>query len=79
MSDYKYFLYSEEQIKEKNTILAKQNKIFVPGVVVVNGTRKNFSQLSDSNSMRYIDTKVVAEGDIKNITYQKPTTKMMGW
>lgn len=79
MSDYKYFLYSEEQIKEKNAILAKQNKIFVPGVVVVNGTRQNFSQLSDSNSMRYIDTKIIAEGNIKEITYQKPSTKMMGW
>lgn len=79
MSDYKYFLYSEEQLNEKNEILAKQNKTFVPGVVVVNGTRQNFTQLSDSNNMRYIDTKVVAEGDIKKITYQKPSTKMMGW
>ena len=79
MSDYKYFLYSEEQIKEKNAILAKQNKIFVPGVVVVNGTRPNFSQLSDSKSMRYIDAKIIAEGNIKEITYQKPSTKMMGW
>ena len=72
---YKYFLYSEIQINEKNNILSKSAKEFVPGIVTVNGKRMKFSQLSDSPSMpRYIDAKVVAQGDEEEITFIKPTT-----
>lgn len=73
MSNYKYFLYSEEQYKEKNTILNKAGKIFEPGTVVVNGTRKKYTQLSSTPTMeRYIDTKIIAEGDLNNIVYTSP-------
>lgn len=70
---YVYFLYSDEQYKEKNNILNKANKMFEPGTVVVNGTRKKFTQLSDSSSLpRFIDTKIVAEGILSQFTYTEP-------
>ena len=71
----KYFLYSDEQIKEKNKILARASKKFVPGTVVINGTRKKFTQLSDSPTIsRFVDCKVVASGDESNFTYTMPST-----
>ena len=71
----KYFLYSEEQIKEKNSILSKMSQEFVPGTVVVNGRRQKFTQLSDGPSMpRYIDTKIIASGELANFTWTKPSS-----
>lgn len=70
---YKYFLYSDEQLKEKNSIMEKAGKIFEPGVVVVNGTRRRFTQLSDKPSLaRFIDTKVIAEGEVNEFVYSMP-------
>ena len=70
-----YFLYSDEQIAEKNNILSSTGKKFVPGTVVVNGKRTKFTQLSDSASIsRFIDTKIVASGELSEFTYQEPST-----
>ena len=33
----KYFLYSDEQIKEKNKVLGRTGKKFVPGTISING------------------------------------------
>lgn len=71
----KYFLYSDLQIAEKNTILAKTSKEFVPGIVTMNGKRLRFTQLSDTPKMeRFIDTKIVASGDSNEMTYIMPST-----
>lgn len=76
---YVYFLYSEEQIKEKNQIMKKTGKTFVPGTVVVNGTRKKFTQLStDSKLDRFIDTVLVAEGYEKSFVFTRPTSVKEG-
>ena len=70
---YKYFLYSRDQVNEQNQILSNRSKSFTPGVVVVNGVKKQFSQISSSPDMpRFIDTKIVAEGEEKSFTYEKP-------
>lgn len=70
---YKYFLYSDEQLKEKTEILAKTGKTFTPGTVVVNGTRQKFTQLSDKPTLgRFIDTKIVAEGYVDKFTFTEP-------
>lgn len=72
---YKYFLYSELQINEKNNILSRSAKEFVPGIVTVNGKRVKFTQLSDSPTMpRYIDTKIVAQGELEEMTVIEPST-----
>jgi len=72
---YVYFVYSGEQIKEKNNILASQNKKFKCGTVVVNGQRKQFTQVVSSlNQMsRYVDTKIVCEGIYGDFTFTNPT------
>ena len=74
-----YFLYSEEQIEEKNRILARSYKKFVPGTVVVNGTRHKFSQLSSSPEIaRFVDVKIVASGEPSSFTYTLPDTVSTG-
>ena len=70
---YMYFLYSEEQFKEKNEILIKAGKSFETGTVVVNGNRKKFTQLSSNPKLpRFIDTTIVAEGYIDQFIYNEP-------
>lgn len=70
-----YFLYSEEQLKEKNNILNKQGKVFVPGTVYVGMSRMSFTQLSDKDHIdRFIDTKIVAKGYKNQMKYDLPKT-----
>ena len=72
---YKYFLYSELQINEKNNILSRSAKEFVPGIVTVNGKRMKYTQLSNTPNMpRYIDAKIIAQGEIEEMTYIEPST-----
>ena len=74
----KYFLYSEEQIKEKNTILARTGKTFVAGIITQDGKRVKFTQLSDKPDIgkRFSDVKVIASGELSNFTYTMPTTEI---
>lgn len=70
---YKYFLYSDEQIAEKNKILSAAGKQFVPGTVIIKGKRQKFTQISDIPTIpRYFDTKVIAEGNLSDFTYTEP-------
>ena len=68
-----YFLYSDEQIKEKNIILARTSKKFEPGVVAVNGKKCKYTQLSSTPSMaRFVDTKIIASGELSSFSYTEP-------
>ena len=69
-----YFLYSDEQIKEKNEILARTSKKFEPGIVTVQGKKQKYTQLSkDPNALnRFVDTKIIASGEESNYTYTLP-------
>ena len=67
---YMYFLYSEDQYKEKNKILERTGKVFEAGTVVVNGTRRKFTQINDKPVIpRFIDTRIVAEGYPDQFTF----------
>jgi len=73
---YVYFLYSEEQLKERNNILAKQGKIFVPGTVYVGMSRLSFTQMTEKDHLeRFIDTKIVAQGYQNQMKYDLPINK----
>lgn len=73
---YVYFLYSEEQLKERNDILYKQGKIFVPGTVYVGMSRLPFTQMSEKDHIdRFIDTKVVAQGYQNQMKFDLPVNK----
>ena len=70
---YRYFLYSKDYLDEQTTILEKRSKVFIPGTVVVNGIRKQFTQISSSaNIPRFIDTQIIAEGEETSFKYDKP-------
>ena len=48
---YVYFLYSEQQNKERSEIEKKMSRVFSPGTVIVNGRKKIFTELSKSSSI----------------------------
>lgn len=74
-----YFLYSQEQLNEKNAILNKSGKEFVPGTVVLGGVKRNFTTLSSKSEIpRFFDTQIVARGEISNFTYTLPIVKKKG-
>lgn len=67
---YVYFLYSEQQYKERSNIEAKMSRIFNPGVVVINGKRHQFTEMSrKSTKNRFPDCKLVAEGWRSKMNY----------
>lgn len=73
---YVYFLYSETQEKERKNIESRLGKVFVPGVVVINGQRNYFTELSRKNYNRYADCKIVAEGWKSKMTYTNISTRI---
>ena len=75
---YVYFLFSEEQVQEKNQILAGMSKKFQPGVISIGNKKEKFSQISSSSTIpRFVDTKIVAEGEQDKFTYTMPQTVEM--
>lgn len=73
-----YFLYSDEQITEKNKILKSLSKRFVPGIVIYNGEKRQFTQMSEDPTIeRFVDCRIVAEGDEDILQYSKPTSEFI--
>ena len=72
---YVYFLYSEQQNKERSEIEKKMSRVFSPGTVIVNGRKKIFTELSKSSSNRYPDCKIVAEGMKSKMMYTPPYSR----
>ncbi len=71
---YVYFLYSEQQKKNRAELEAKLCRNFVPGKVLVNGQMKRFTEMSSKSTTIYPDTVVIAEGYISTFKYIPPTT-----
>lgn len=70
-SEYVYFIYSEQQKKERTEAEARNNKIFVPGEVLVMGEWKEFTQISYKPSLPlFADSKVVAKGFKDRMTFK---------
>ena len=72
---YVYFLYSEQQNKERSEIEKKMSRVFSPGTVIVNGRKKIFTELSKSSSNRYPDCKIVAEGWKSKMMHTPPHSR----
>lgn len=72
---YVYFLYSEQQLAERNRIESKSSRVFTPGTVIVNGKRQLFTEMSKSSKNRYPDCKIVAEGLKSKITFSPVSIK----
>lgn len=72
---YVYFLYSDQQNKDRSGIEKKMSRVFVPGTVIVDGRKKIFTELSKSSSNRYPDCKIVAEGMKSKMMYTPPHSR----
>ncbi len=74
MSEFqKYFIYSATQYKLKVELEAKLGKKYVPGTVLVRGTPKQYTELTDNpNSIQFPDSEVVWAGDIRQAKYTEP-------
>lgn len=68
----KYFIYSSEQLKIRKEVELRMGKRFKVGHVIVDGTRKPFTELSSSSKSRYADAKIVAKGDPALMNYTMP-------
>ena len=61
---YAYFLYSQQQVDDKNELLDKMNRKFQLGTVIFNGKKREYSSMSDKPELpRYADIRIVSEGD----------------
>lgn len=72
MAATKYFIYSSEQLKLRKSVEAKMGKTFKCGTVIVNGTRKLFTELSTKPISRFSDAIIVAQGDPTLMKYTLP-------
>lgn len=72
MSAIKYFVYSSEQLKFRKEIEAKMGRKFKLGHVLVNGTKKPFTDLLPTPKSRYSDAIIVAEGNPSLMMYTMP-------
>jgi len=74
MDNYnRYFMFSAEQLRLKKEIESKIGRIFVPGTIIVNGGKKQYTEMcTNPNSTRFSDSTIVASGDIRKITYTEP-------
>ena len=71
----KYFLFSQDYVKERNEVLNKVNKQMVLGTVAYNGEIMEFSNLSSTKNLaRHADAIVVAEGDPNTMRYTMPSS-----
>lgn len=66
------FVFSSSQYKMRKETEKTIGKIYTPGVVLVNGNYKQFTEiLSDIKDSRFPDAQIVASGDIDKIKYKK--------
>lgn len=72
---YVYFLFSPEQRKLRTDIEKNIGKKYIPGRVLDNGRWKEYTELSSSNTSRYSDSYIVAEGNINEIRYTQPSSR----
>lgn len=70
----KYFFYSSEQLNLRKEIEHKMGKKFYVGMIIVNGNRKPFTELSYKSTSKFPDAKLVAkiEDDDTTTKYKMP-------
>lgn len=75
---YKYFLFSQEYVNERNKTLASSGKQFICGTVTTGPTVKKYVYMSDKPSIgpMYPDAIVVAQGILDKMTYKAPSTEI---
>ena len=74
-SNYKYFIYSASQMRDRTEIEKKSGRKFVPGTVVGGPNKVQDTELSNTKTSRYSDATIVAEGDITKMSYTRITSR----
>lgn len=69
---YKYFLYSAQQQEFLTHVEKSMGHTFRVGTVYTKGSRKSFTELSDSPNSQYSDAKIVAQGEESTFKYTLP-------
>lgn len=71
---YRYFIYSRNQLEFKREREKKLGKTFKPGWVIVNGKKKNITEISLNGSIKFSDSIIVASGEEKDFKYVRPSS-----
>lgn len=74
--NYKYFIYSSSQAKDRANIEKKVGRKFIPGTVVVGSKKLQYTELSPTGISNYSDAVIVAKGDITQMNYTKISSRM---
>ena len=71
-SNYRYFIYSSEQMAFQKKMEEKVGKTYYVGTVIYRGKRVSFTEMSKTGNSTYSDAKIVAEGDYTKMKYTLP-------
>lgn len=70
--DFRYFIFSSSQMKDKIEIEKKIGRKYQPGTVLTKGSYKQFTDIiKEPTHKRYSDAIIVAYGDINTMKYRK--------
>lgn len=70
-NSYVYFIYSATQLKERTEAEKLINKKFQPGYVAIKGKRQQYTEVNTNGNLRFSDSKIIAEGYARNITFSE--------
>ena len=76
--DYRYFIYSTSQMRDRIDIEKNIGKVFVPGTVVVGSRKLKYTELSKTGTSRYSDAIIVAQGNLSKMSYTKISSRNVG-
>ena len=69
--NFKYFLFSTAQMKQKREVSRLISREYTPGQVYIGTSVKQFTEIvSDPKESKFPDAIIVASGDIRNIRYK---------
>ena len=72
---YGYFQFSQEQLTLKKEHEKKVGKQYFPGTVVIRGKSHVFTEITNTDTSKYSDAKLLTQGYLKDIIYTKPYSK----
>lgn len=70
---YVYFLYSSQQETFFKNVEASMGRTYKVGTVISKGTRKSFTEISNTPTNKYSDSRIVAKGEQSKFRYTLPS------
>lgn len=69
-NQYRYFLYSREQLETKIEISRKLGRAYAPKYVLVNGQWLEYTEIRTNLTSGFSDSIVITSGNINEMTYR---------